>query len=382
MENGISIQIQSKIGLIYKQIIMENKINIAELLKDCPKGMELNCVLFENATFEGIKHDEYPIIVKIKEPPMTLSLTKTGGWNLYNSAKCVIFPKGKTTWEGFVPPYEFKDGDILISGLNSCECNPFIFKQLNSFGNAECYCAINCYGELIFNSDNWTCIKGCRLATLKEKEKLFNTINEKGYKWNEETKTLEKLVKPKFNVEDVIQDKNGYKVKITNVDIEEECYGYESLTVNGIGCISFNRQDNWELVPNIKPRFKVGDRIKSIISSSYYTVVDIKNDQYFIKSDTEKYPYQVHFSNEINYKLVPNKFDTNTLVPFESRVLVRDSACSIWRPSIFGCIDKSDCSSGYYYVLGGICWRYCIPYIGNEHLRGTTDDCDEYYKNW
>ena len=91
------------------------KINIAELLKDCPKGMELDCVMFENVTFEGIKHDEYPIIVKIKEPPMALSLTKTGGWNLYNSAKCVIFPKGKTTWEGFVPPCEFNDGDIVAT---------------------------------------------------------------------------------------------------------------------------------------------------------------------------------------------------------------------------------------------------------------------------
>ena len=89
------------------------KINIAEILKDCPKGMELDCVMFENVTFEGIKHDEYPIIVKIKEPPMTLSLSKTGGWNSYNSAKCVIYPKGKTTWEGFVPPCEFKEGDVF-----------------------------------------------------------------------------------------------------------------------------------------------------------------------------------------------------------------------------------------------------------------------------
>ena len=84
------------------------KINIAELLKDCPKGMELDCTMFENVTFEGIKQGEYPIIVKIKEPSMLLSLTKTGCWNLYNSAKCVIFPKDKTTWEGFVPPCKFK----------------------------------------------------------------------------------------------------------------------------------------------------------------------------------------------------------------------------------------------------------------------------------
>ena len=30
---------------------MKEKINIAELLKDCPKGMELDCTMFENVTF-------------------------------------------------------------------------------------------------------------------------------------------------------------------------------------------------------------------------------------------------------------------------------------------------------------------------------------------
>ena len=28
------------------------------------------------------------------------------------------------------------------------------------------------------------------------------------------------------------------------------------------------------------------------------------------------------------------------------------------------------------------CWKQCIPYEGNEHLLGTTDDCDDFYKNW
>ena len=359
------------------------KINIAEILKDCPKGMELDCLMYNNLYFDEIDEDcRYPVgcYTIHNGHRISANFTKFGEFNNYGTAKCVIFPKGKTTWEGFVPPCKFKDGDILISGLNSCECNPFIFKQLNSFGNAECYCAINCYGELIFNSDNWTCIKGCRLATKEEKQKLFDAIKVNGYKWNAYTKTLEKLPETKFKVGDRIKKDKDYISGIVT-DIFDDSF---KVTYDGGGCsyVQFHCQDNWELVPNIKPRFKVGDRIKSIISSSYYTVVDIKNDQYFIKSDTEKYPYQVHFSNEINYKLVPNKFDINTLVPFESKVLVRDSVCSIWRPSIFGCIDKSACDISHYYVLGGICWRYCIPYEGNEHLRGTTDDCDEYYKTW
>ena len=35
---------------------MENKINIAELLKECPEGMELDCVMFDKVNcipFEG-----------------------------------------------------------------------------------------------------------------------------------------------------------------------------------------------------------------------------------------------------------------------------------------------------------------------------------------
>lgn len=167
---------------------MEQKINIAEILKDCPKGMELDCVMFENVTFEGIKHDEYPIIVKIKEPPMALSLTKTGGWNLYNSAKCVIFPKGKTTWEGFQIP--FKDGDIvatssgtwigITTGGKSCEFMPT-------------YCVIKGDGKFEAYLDKKETWQFFRFATEEEKQKLFQAIKDNGYKWNPETKTLEKL---------------------------------------------------------------------------------------------------------------------------------------------------------------------------------------------
>ena len=33
---------------------MENKINIAELLKDCLKGMELDCTCADNVVFDKI----------------------------------------------------------------------------------------------------------------------------------------------------------------------------------------------------------------------------------------------------------------------------------------------------------------------------------------
>ena len=34
------------------------KLNIAELLKDCPKGMALDCTIYEDVTFEEVRSDD------------------------------------------------------------------------------------------------------------------------------------------------------------------------------------------------------------------------------------------------------------------------------------------------------------------------------------
>lgn len=78
------------------------KINIAEILKSCPKGMELDCTMWDGVTFEEIQPGNYPIRIRIKDT--VAELTEFGEWNYTKNSKCVIFPKGKTTWEGFVPP--------------------------------------------------------------------------------------------------------------------------------------------------------------------------------------------------------------------------------------------------------------------------------------
>ena len=89
------------------------KINVAELLKDCPEGMELDCTMFEGVFFERVdKEGDYPIAIRVGKTGIK-HITKEGCWNKYSNAKCVIFPKGKTTWEGFRRP--FKDGDIVYT---------------------------------------------------------------------------------------------------------------------------------------------------------------------------------------------------------------------------------------------------------------------------
>ena len=287
---------------------MTEKINIAELLKDCPKGMELDCTMYDNVTLIQVQEDNiYPI--KIETPDGSTVLTKYGGVSYNKLSKCIIFPKGKTTWEGFHKPFE--DGDVVISDHGDIH----ISKDISS---SYCFKRQN-----YFDATITTHVKFDRLATEEEKQKLFDAIKDNGYKWNAETKTLEKLPEPKFKVGDIIRDITGIcKVKITEVNIEDEYFLYKSLNINGIGGISFNRQDDWELVPS--------------------------------------------------------KFDINTLKPFD-KVLVRSDNSDVWECDFFS-LYNPECSNRFHCI--GAWYNICIPYIGNEHLRGTTNDCDEYYKNW
>ena len=303
---------------------MENKINIAEILKDCPKGTKLYSPLCGECRV--IKVYNYLGFDVINGTDDVFNFSYDGRYNLMG--ECCIFPsKDQRDWSKFELPYEFKDGDIVTWGDRRSSLVACIYKERKNTISFNHHIAlykgglgIIVNGEIILTNDKLS------LATEEEKAKLFDAIKSHGYNWNEETKTLEKVIQPKF---------------------------------------------------------KVGDKIQSVISSSYYTVVDIKNDLYFIKSDTEKYPYQVSFSNEINYKLVLDKFDITTLKPFESRVLVRHNKDNKWCGSFFSHIDGNFHSHCYKYVtIAGKSYPMCIPYEKNEHLLGTTNDCDEYFKNW
>lgn len=173
---------------------MENKINVAELLKDCPKGMELDCAMWDDIVFESIEPGNYPIKIRIiGDEDITTDFTEFGEWNYLKNSKCVIFPKGKTTWEGFVPPYKFKDGDIVATSKGDYV---FMLKKVtsyrsNSICDGTCYCAFGLGSKkLLTKETNWYF---SRLATEEEKAELFKAIKENGYKWNEETKKLEKV---------------------------------------------------------------------------------------------------------------------------------------------------------------------------------------------
>lgn len=59
--------------------------------------------------------------------------------------------------------------------------------------------------------------------------------------------------------------------------------------------------------------------------------------------------------------------------PFD-KVLVRQLETEEWRANIFSHTDKTDEYLDHVCVNGR--WEFCIPYIGNESLLGTTKDVE------
>lgn len=457
---------------------MENKVNIAEILKECPPGIELYSPLCGKCVFDRLNMGT--IICK-KQNTQEITFTSEGYYMLtvFDDCECMIFPsKDQRDWNKFQRP--FKDGDILACNqvghknstiyiyyhnetqpsryyialigdelkisnrhfptLSSVNENTIrlatkkekekLFKELKENGykwNSDTKTLEKLFvpkfkdGDIIFTHANclkvglgntWisifketrnggvaTYVDCCendvdyyddldgdkpllcmesdilrqRLATQEEKEKLFEKIKENGYKWNADTKTLEKLVEPKFKVGDKITDGN---VSITINYMDNECY-YD-MGRNNVTRLFIKYQDDWELVPGkIEPKFKVGDKIRLKENHNYiYTITGIREEENKYECGVT---FVLKFSEQDNWELVPEKFDINTLVPFESKVLVRNAKDYIWKPAIFGGYNDK---TSTYYVLGGICWKYCIPYEGNEHLCCKTGDCDEIYKNW
>ena len=238
---------------------MEKKINIAELLKDCPKGMELDCTMFDNVIFARVDYSrkQFPIEIVVGGRHSEY-LTKEGCYHdntLLPEAKCIIFPKGKKTWEGIQIP--FKDGDIIYTHTDALKCNLkstfiSIFKECSD-GKCRIYAgySINTNSFYSHHSCNVDDIIEQRLATEEEKAKLFQAIKDNGYKWNSETNTLEKLNKDKFDIANlkpfekvlVRQNVNG-KWGIDFFGFYTEGYYYTTGSCIYVQCIPYENNEH------------------------------------------------------------------------------------------------------------------------------------------
>ena len=323
---------------------MNENLNLVEILKDCPRGTKLYSPALGEVTFVVINNCSrtYPIIVKTEDG--IFYFTKQGKFYDTTQGECFLFPsREQRDWskfnpkkDWFVPPCEFKDGDILsyqCKGFNNRSI--YIYRYHKRF-NTSYYVALSDDDEFrIDNTGKWA-LNGyndtVRFATEDEKKKLFKAIKDNDYEWNADTKTLNKLVKhkPKFKVGDKIVNRvNMYMGDLSHQDVISEITEDKYILKDG-GYIRIKDQDIWELANDKKQRF-----------------------------------------------------DPKTLQPFD-RVLVRLTRDCIWNATFFSHYDE-EINWGCHPCVTTSCKSYdkCIPYNDEtKHLLGTSDEAPEYYRYW
>lgn len=111
--------------------------------------------------------------------------------------------------------------------------------------------------------------------------------------------------------------------------------------------------------------FKIGDKVKVRGSNKILEILNIEGETATLKDinyNTDiRYAYRIdtlyHVKQEYEFK------------PFD-RVLVRMCDEEAWRISLYG-FKRED---GTHNCVNTSCWEQCIPYVGNEHLLGTTNN--------
>lgn len=180
---------------------MENKINIAEILRDMPKGTKLYSPMFGKCEYMGVDNSEYPIVIKAQSTDGTASkgFMKDGRYfDGYEEAECSLFPSARMRdWNKF-----FKRGDVVVNEYSG------LITVFDGWANDD-YTKFNTTIDYYKVSDSWGkediyCTGIYRKATDEERAK-FIAAAEKHYggKYNPETLQVKpvKVAEPKCQFE-------------------------------------------------------------------------------------------------------------------------------------------------------------------------------------
>lgn len=304
-------------------------MDIAEILKHCPKGIKLYSPTWGNVKLIEVTSAK---VIKIKVWNFTEELTSDGRYS--DNGECVIFPsKDQRNWGKFRLP--FKAGDIVMT---IDKLTPFIFKEYIDDTYAHCYCGVDVYDTLKIEAPTdiyWTS-SFIIPASEEAKKELFDKIAEAGYKWNTATLELEKI-EPKFKEDDIIINKQGTIYLVAR-----------AIDYNTVEVAIMLHGERLSIMPNVQ----TATYDKSIAS------IKDKN-KLFSALVKEGYKY-----DKKQHKLVKQEFK-----PFD-KVLARDTEDEPWKADIYLGYDEG---SSFPYICTGDAHNICIPYEGNEYLLGTTD---------
>ena len=351
---------------------MEQNINIAEILKDKPKGTKLYSPLFGEVGFsEIVGSNIFVVVTDDDKKKMIKSFSRTGNYySNYLQAECLLFPSSQMrNWSKFA----WKKGDVLVSRDRDVHVifEKFTDNTYTAFRGKYYYYQGNGKNRYNPSREHINVItENFSIETEKINRLTYiNYIEEKlGGKLNCETLEIDK--QPKFKDGDIMV-------------MEEDPYKYYSKCIFILkGDIKINNQiwfmDSY-LFYNIN-----NDYLESDISE-----VKIEDEDIRLATDSEKQQLFDALKKkgkawDAEKKQIVNLPKKHEFQPFE-KVLVRDEVDEAWHIDLFECMptdnhkDYHRCTTGCrkYMCMNG-CWKFCIPCNENtKHLLGTTDEWKE-----
>lgn len=309
---------------------METKINIAEILRDKPVNTKLYSPLFSEVFFLHVSGGG----IAVEHNGGTSLFFSSGKFYDYDGAEPLLFPsKEMRDWSKFA----WKKGDVLVSEDNV----HIIFEK--------------------FEDDTYTRFKGkhyllkeCNVEDYnKEETKMLTSVFEKATDDVAQTyiKTIEEHLDGKLNLETLEIEK---QLEFKDGDIV--VYG-KSVAI----CRRFYKYIlSFYVSLNEMFGLLFADEVES--SEEYRFATEEEKQQLFDALEKEGKAWDAEKKQIVDLK------PKCELKPFD-KVLIRDQDCDLWQISLFGYKNHNcyRCSNGY-------SWSQCIPYEGNEHLLGTTND--------
>lgn len=331
---------------------MEEKINIAEILKDKPQGTKLYDWL-HNIDVELdtiITTDTETVVWCTNETNNNTTChrgySEFGTERGYPDGLQILLPsKNMRDWSKF-----FKKGDVLICYEGK---KPYytIFDGFedNTYRAFKGKFAHDCYEGKWYQNEGNLSTNTFQKLNRAYSEIYVTKIEERfGGKLNRETLEIEKP-QPEFKDGDIVMSDSGTIVLVRGISFTRKIYYHaymrnEYIYINQVEGEFFSRTS----------------RIKRFATDS-------EKQQLFDALAKEGKAW------DAEKKMIVNLKPKVELKPFDN-VLVRHQKTEEWRANIFSHTDKTDEYLDYVCVNGR--WEFCIPYEGNESLLGTTKDVE------
>ena len=327
---------------------MEAKINIVEILKDKPQGTKLYSSACGKCKLEEVDDKSFKIsFYNSKFGFMNGGegyLDKNG--KLYDDGECVVFPsKEMRDWSKFA----WKKGDVLVTEDGSTKAIFECIEDDTYLTFKGKYCLQKTNIDETFIVDTKKNLTECFSLQAKNIAQIYihNIEDRMGGILNMETLEIEKA-QPKFKDGDIITFKDRiiiiYNTSIEKSPIRTEIY-YHACLKEG--------------------ELTVNEYLMSCgFGEAWYSSTEEEKHQIFDALAKYEKAWDAEKKKVVGLK---QKVEMKQF----QKVLLRDSKSDNWRANLFGYIGKD----GYYRCVYAN-WVYCIPYAGNEHLLGTTNNVE------